>query len=180
MSSLPLHPALVHIPIGAALVAPLAAAVVLAAIRRAALPRRTWWLVVALQAVVFLGGLAAAQAGDHEHHAVERVVGRGPVHVHEERAEAFLWAAGATVAVAAAASAFPAAPLAFMVAATLASATTAGLALYAGEAGGELVYARGAARAFVPGSAPGPIAVEEGGERHRGHLRESTDAIDRR
>jgi hypothetical protein len=164
------------VPIGTALVAPLLAAVVLVAIRRAALPRKAWLLVIALQGVVFLGGLAAAQAGDRDQHAVERVVGRGPVHAHEERAEAFLWAAGATVAAAAAASAFPAAPLAFMTFATIASLATAGLAVYAGHAGGELVYARGAAQAFVPGGAPVPIAVEEGGERHRGRLRESLGA----
>jgi uncharacterized membrane protein len=176
VSSLPLHPALVHLPIGAALVAPLAAVAVLVAIRRAALPRKTWWLVVALQGVVFAGGLAAAQAGDRDEHAVQRIVGRGPVHAHEERAEAFLWAAGATVAVAAATSAFPAAPLAFMTCAALGSFATAGLAVYTGHAGGELVYARGAATAFVSGGAPVPIAVEEGGERHDGRLRVSLDA----
>ena len=176
MSSLPLHPALVHLPIGAALVAPLAAIAVLVAIRREALPRKAWWLVVALQGVVFAGGLAAAQAGERDQHAMERTVGRGPVHVHEERAEAFLWAAGATVAVAAAASAFPAVPLAIMTSAALASFATAGLAVYAGHAGGQLVYPRGAATALVPGGPPVPIAVEEGGERHGGRLRASLGA----
>jgi hypothetical protein len=166
----------VHLPIGAAVLAPFAALAVLFAIRRAALPRKAWWLIVALQGVVFAGGLVAAQAGDRDQHAVERIVGRGPVHLHEERAEVFLWAAGATVAVAAAASAFPFAPLAFMATAALASSATAGLAVYAGHAGGQLVYARGAATAFGPGGAPVPIAVEEGGERHGGRLRASLGA----
>jgi uncharacterized membrane protein len=174
--SLPLHPALVHLPIGLSLVVPLIALGVLVAVRRRALPARAWVLVVALQALVFAGGLAAAQAGERDQARVERLVGRHFVHDHEERAEAFLWVAGATVAVAAAPLALASFPTLFMAAAVTGSVATAGLALYAGEAGGALVYAhgaRGAATAFVPGSAPAPIAVEEGGEQRSGRSRES-------
>jgi uncharacterized membrane protein len=173
VASLPLHPALVHLPIGLSVVVPMVAVALLFAVRRGALPTRSWWLVVSLQAAVFIGGLAAAQAGERDQPRVEKVVGGSLVHDHEERAEVFLWSAGATVAVAAAPLAVSFAPTILMAAAAAGSLTTAGLALYAGEAGGELVYTHGATRAFLPGDAPAPIAVEEGGERRGGRSRDS-------
>ena len=172
MSSVPLHPALVHLPIGLALAVPFAAVAVALAMRSGVLPARTWWLVLALQGLVLGGGLVASQAGERDQERVERVVGRGPVHEHEERAEVFLWSAGATLAVAAAAIALPAASTAFLALTVAGSVATAGLALYTGKAGGELVYAHGAASVFVPGGAPAPIAVEEGGVRRGRRLRE--------
>jgi uncharacterized membrane protein len=172
MTSVPLHPALVHLPIGLALAVPFAAVAVVLAMRRGVLPTRTWWLVLGLQGAVFGGGLLAFQVGERDEERVEQVVGRGPVHEHEERAEAFLWSAGATLAVAAAAITLPPASAAFLALTVAGSIVTAGLALYAGKAGGELVYAHGAARAFVPGGAPAPIAKEEGGVRRGRRLRE--------
>ncbi|MFL5260977.1 MAG: DUF2231 domain-containing protein [Anaeromyxobacteraceae bacterium] len=158
MPNVPLHPALVHLPIGLALVAPALVLGIGVAVLRGALPRRAWWIAVGLQVFLVAGGIAAAQLGDREEKLVARVVPKSLIHEHEERAEAFLWSAGLGVGALAAAglllAARPRSAVALAVATTLA---TAGLALYAGKAGGALVYDHGAASAWH--SDPAPVAV---------------------
>ena len=160
----PLHPALIHVPIGLALALPLVAIGVALALRRNLLPRRAWALVVALQILLLGGGIAAFLAGDKDGHRVERIVGEKAVDEHEERAEAFLWAAGAVAVVSAAVLLVPAG-VAFPLAAVAAAGSllVAGLALWTGKAGGALVYERGAASAYLPGS-PAPPAQERSHE----------------
>jgi hypothetical protein len=160
MSSVPLHPALVHLPIGLALAVPIIAVTLTIAIRRGALPRKAWWGVVLVQGLVVLGGTAAFKAGEHDEERVARVVGKPLIEAHEERAEAFLWTAGATLGLAAIAVAAPAAFLGGAFATTVAGTiVTAALALYAGKAGGELVYHHGAAQAYgQQPTASAPIA----------------------
>jgi uncharacterized membrane protein len=158
MPNVPLHPALVHVPIGLALVAPALVLGLGVTIARGALPRRAWWIAVGLQIFLVLGGVAASQFGDREEKRVARVVPKSLIHEHEERAELFLWSAGVGVGALAAAGLLlgrrPRGAVALAAAATLA---TAGLALYAGKAGGALVYDHGAASAWLPG--PAPVAV---------------------
>ncbi len=169
----PLHPALVHVPLGLAVGMPVVAIGVALALWRNALPRRGWAVVVALQVLLFGGGVAAFLAGDKEGDRAEKIVGEKAVDEHEERAEAFLWAAGA-VAVASAAVLFvparAAVPLAAIAAAG--SLVVAGLGIWTGKAGGALVYERGAASAWVRGG-PAP-APEPSGERH-GHSEHDRD-----
>jgi uncharacterized membrane protein len=159
MTTVPLHPAVVHVPLGLALVLPLVAAGLALALWRGLLPRRSWAVVVLLQLVLVGGAAAALLTGGHEEDRVERVVGKAPIHRHEEAAEDFLWAAVAVLAVAGAvlllpARAVPAGAL-VTVGATL---VVAALALRTGKAGGELVYRFGAAAAYGagPGAVPPP------------------------
>jgi uncharacterized membrane protein len=158
MPNVPLHPALVHLPIGLALAAPALVVGLGFAIARGALPRRAWWVAVGLQVLLVAGGIAAAQFGDREEKRVARVVPESLIHEHEERAELFLWSAAIGVGALTAAGLLlarrPRGAIALAAAATVA---TAGLALYTGKAGGALVYDHGAASAWLPG--PAPVAV---------------------
>jgi hypothetical protein len=137
------------------------------AIRRGILSRRAVWIAAALQALVVASGLAAAAAGDRDEERVERYVPEAAIHRHELRAEIFLWASGATLAVTVAAAALPVAIAPAMVALAAASLVSAGAAVFAGKAGGELVYAHGAAQAFAP-SAAIPVTRSDGRREHHG------------
>lgn len=149
MPNLPLHPAIVHLPLGVAFVVPFVAAALAWAVWRGRLPRASFALLTALQAIVVAGGLVAVQLGERDAKRVEPLIGEAAVEVHEERAELFLWAAGAVLVGAAALLVVPKgrAPAAAAVV-TAGAAAVALLGARAGEAGGELVYRHGAAAAF--------------------------------
>ncbi|GAO04207.1 hypothetical protein [Anaeromyxobacter sp. PSR-1] len=155
MSTLPLHPAIVHVPLGLAMVVPLVAAGLALALWRGALPRRAFAVVVALQAILVGGGALAMQLGERDEKQAETVISEKLIEAHEERAEVFVWAAGAVLAVSAAVLVVPAAA-ATAVAAVVVAGTlgVAALAVSAGQAGGELVYRHGAASAYLPRGAP--------------------------
>jgi cobalamin synthase len=149
---LPWHPVMVHVPLGLGVVVPVVAVgVLLAARRRGGLDRRDWWPVVLLQAVVLAGALVALRTGEAEEERVEDVVGKEAIHHHEERAEAFTWLTGLSLAAGATAWAVSA-PRRFTLAvvATIAATAAAGATFWVGHSGGELVYRHGAARAYVP------------------------------
>ena len=154
-TTLPLHPALVHVPLGLAFVLPVVAVGLALALRRRKLPRSAFGVVVALQTILVGAGLIAMQLGERDGEQVERFVPERLVEAHEERAEAFVWAAGAVLAGAVAVLVVPAGAAAGVAAAVAAGTlAVAALGLVAGEAGGALVYRHGAAAAFLPGAAP--------------------------
>lgn len=150
MSGLPLHPALVHLPLGLALVMPLVALVLTWALWSRRAPRRTWAIVVALQAVLLAGALTALRTGEAEEDRVEGIVGEAALARHEAAAEQFVWASALTLALAAAALLLKdGRPMrAALVLTALASVIGTGLALRTGHAGGQLVYVHGAASAY--------------------------------
>lgn len=147
---MPLHPAIVHLPIGLAIVMPILALLATVAIRRNWFNRKLWFLVTLAQLVVLGAGLAALQTGENEEDKIEQYVTESQIHHHEEKGEAFLWAAGLTLVASIAALVIRAsggAMAARIITIMLAVATTA-FALDAGRSGGELVYQHGAARAY--------------------------------
>jgi len=160
MSELPLHPAVVHIPMALAVLTPLLAIGVLAFTWRRP-SRNAIVLLVAAQGLMVASGFIAMNTGEETEEVVERVVSEGVIHEHEERAELFVWAAAAGLVVAGAAlalaqkdrrSAARGAVIAFLAV----SFAVAFLGYRTGEAGGELVYVHGAASAYtgVAGGAP--------------------------
>jgi uncharacterized membrane protein len=157
MGNLPLHPAIVHLPLGLAFVIPLLALGLTFAMWRGWLPGRTWILLVGLQAVLLGGGLLAMNSGEREEERVERVISESPIEAHEEAAEQFVWATGIVLALAAAGLLLPERRRRHAaLAVTAGSLVVAALAIRTGHAGGELVYAHGAASAYVdagPGTA---------------------------
>ena len=84
------------------------------------------------------------------------------IEAHEERAEVFLWAAGAVLA-AAAGLLFAPARLTLGLSAAVAAATiaVAALGVRTGAAGGEIVYTHGTARAFQPAPERGAVVPAE-------------------
>ena len=151
MNSTPLHPLLVHVPLGLAMLMPLVAAGFAWAVLTGRVRPGAWLAVVVLQSVLLGAGLLAINTGGAEEDRVERVVPEGALHQHKESAEQFVWATGATLALAALVLVFrrPVASralTAFVVAGTVG---VAGLAVRTGHAGGQLVYVHGAAGAYT-------------------------------
>jgi len=172
MLSIPLHPALVHLPLGLAFVMPLLALALAFRLWTGRSARGGWTLAVALQALLLAGGLAAMKSGQAEEERVEKIVAKAAIHQHEEYAEGFLWAAGfaliAIVAVRALHEGRAARALSAL--AVVGALLVAGLALQVGHAGGQLVYLHGAAAAYtgVAGrTAPAAGITEQAGEHER-------------
>jgi uncharacterized membrane protein len=147
----PLHPAVVHVPLGLAFAAPLFFAGLALALRKAWLPRRSWLLGVALQALLLAGVFVAMETGEDEEERVEEVVRKQIIHEHEERAEALAWGAGITLAVSLSVFVLAERAGAAALATTIAALVTLALAYRTGISGGELVYRHGAASAYVGG-----------------------------
>lgn len=157
MSDLPIHPALVHLPLGIAFAVPLVTLVVLAGYARGALPRLTWSLPVLLQVLVFVGAFAAMREGHEDEEKVESVVPESAIEEHEERGEAFVWLSGFVLLGLVGAAGVPRRDVALGLGAVSAVAGIglAGLGVSVGHAGGELVYVHGAAEAHRNPAAPG-------------------------
>ncbi len=154
MTSLPLHPAMVHLPLGLAFVMPVLAIGFAWALWRDRVQPRSWATIVGLQAVLLGAGLVATNTGEREEDRVEVIVPEAALEQHEASAEQFVWATGGTLLLAALVLVFPRPATAR----ALATATVAGslvvtaCALRVGHAGGQLVYKHNAGAAY---SAPG-------------------------
>lgn len=173
MGSLPLHPALVHIPLGLAFVVPLLALGVLVLFRKDALPRKAWALVVGCQAVLVAGGFVAMRTGSGEEEKVERVVSEQAISRHEEAAEVFTWTAAAVLALSVVVLLVPArATRLGAVAAAVGMLAVAGLGVRVGHAGGQLVYQHNAGAAYGGGVASAGGSAEAGETQEAGRERE--------
>lgn len=150
MGSVPLHPAIVHLPLGIAFIIPFLALVATVALSRRKATKKSWAVIVALQALLFLGGLAAMKTGEQEEERAEDVVAESAINQHEAAAAAFTWGAGAALAVAAAVMVLPApaVPLG-AAAASLVMLVVLGLGVRVGHAGGRLVYVHNAGAAYA-------------------------------
>lgn len=178
MNSLPLHPAIVHFPMGVAMLMPFIAAGFAWALWTRRAGTLAWMAVVALQAVLLASSLIAINTGGTEEERVERVVPESAIAAHEEAAEQFAWATGGTLVLAAMVLLFKrrevSGPLtAGVVVATLA---VAGLGFRVGHAGGQLVYLHGAASAYA---SPGTVAGGKAPSDARQDLAKTADDDDR-
>ena len=152
MGQVPLHPALVHVPLGLAVLLPLIALGITLALWRGWLQPRSFAVLVLLQALLVGTGFAALQTGESEEDRVEAVVSERHLEAHEKAAHRFLVGAGIALALG-----VPGLflmrrqrALRWIAASTTASTiVVAGLALPTGKAGGELVYVHGAAQPYV-------------------------------
>ena len=149
MESIPWHAALVHVPLGLAVAAPLLLAGMTLALGLGRLARGAWWFAVALQALLLVGGLVAMKAGEREEERIEQIVAERHIEAHEERAEAFVWAVGVTLALCIAVLVVREPLVSAAALASVAALATLALAVRTGESGGELVYKYGAASAYA-------------------------------
>ena len=155
MNSLPLHPAVVHMPLALSILMPLFAAGLAWAVWTGRVRPRAYLLVVALQALLVGSGLVAMNTGGAEEERVEAVVQERALETHEELAEQFVWVAGGTLALAGLVVLLGTRAIAGGLSAVVVVATVvvAALGLRVGHAGGQLVYAHGAASAYTSSGA---------------------------
>jgi uncharacterized membrane protein len=148
--SVPLHPALVHIPLGLAFIMPALVAGFTWAMWTGRVRPRAWLVVVVLLAILLGAGLVALNTGQNEEERVERVVPEAAISAHEAYAEQFLWVTGATLAVSALVLLLrgPGAIRALSAATVLGAVLITAFAVRVGHAGGELVYIHNAASAY--------------------------------
>jgi uncharacterized membrane protein len=175
MTSLPLHPAIVHLPLGLAFVMPALAIGFAWALWRGRAHARSWAGIVALQAVLLGAGLVAMNTGEREEDRVESVVPKGAISQHEAYAEQFVWATGGTLLLAALVlvSRRPAAARALAVATVVGTVFVAASAIRVGHAGGRLVYVHNAGAAYSVSTPRAAAAVTDVAD-PKGH-RESDD-----
>jgi len=163
----PLHPAIIHLPLGLAIIVPLIAVGLTIALWRGWLPKKAWIAVVALQALTVASAVLAMRTGEGDEDRVERLVAEAAIEAHADAAAVFTWGAGIVLALTIVVLLLRKVELA-RIATVIATAGTLAVALLAvrvGHAGGELVYTHGAARAFTAGStvAGGAAPSAEGG-----------------
>jgi len=160
MTDLPLHPAVVHIPLGLAFVMPFVAIALAVAVFRGKLPRGALAIVAGLQLLLAASGLVAMSLGEGDAERAGQLAPKDAIHDHEEAAETFVWFSVGVLAVSVAALFVPArrAPI---VAAVVAAGTLAGAALAAdaGRKGGELVFRYAAGTRAAPAVAPAPASA---------------------
>jgi len=165
MDQLLFHPKVVHLPMALAVLMPLVTGGVLFAWWQGWFDRRVWVVVLMLQAVLLGSGAVAMNTGEREEDRVEQVVAEEHIETHEEAAESFVWASAGVLLL-------MTVPLvlgegrarrAVALGAFLGTLIVFGLGYRAGEAGGRLVYAHGAAQVYVAnGGVPdGIVAGDE-------------------
>lgn len=175
----PLHPKLVHLPLGIAVLLPLLLLALSIAIRKDWLPPRAYWLGALVALVGASSGWFALRAGEADEEVVEQVVAKSLIEAHEEAGEQFAIAAtvGAALTVVAAALRLPRLSSAAQAAALLASIATLALGVRAGQLGGELVYRHGAAAAHTErGAAPAGDGARDRGSAGSAALGRDDDA----
>lgn len=160
MIDLPLHPKIVHVPLGLAPIMPLLLLLLLVAIYRSWLPLRAWWIGVVFSTLLTGSTWLAMQTGEADEDRVEKVVPEAALDQHEDAAKPFLLATGATLVLTAAVLFVGHRKIAFAVqlASVFAAAGAFGLGVRVGQLGGELVYRHGAAQVYSTGGNPQPAA----------------------
>lgn len=165
MSSLPLHPAIVHLPLGLAFILPTLTLGFAWALWTGRVRSRAWLAIIALQATLLGAGWIAMNTGEREEDRVEKVVPSAAISTHEEYAEQFVWAAGGTFLLIALVPVLRRKRLmrAAMLGSVAGSFIVAGLALRVGHAGGRLVYTHNAGSAYVSAARTGVSPVDTPG-----------------
>jgi uncharacterized membrane protein len=163
MFGIPMHPAVVHVPLGIAVAMPVLAVLCAIGIVRGLLPARTWWLVLVLQVIMLGAAFVAMRSGEEDEESVEEIVAEEAIESHEDKAKQFVISINLAVVLSIATLATGALKVGrlILVLATLATFLNAGMAIRAGKAGGELVYVHGAAAAHTD---EGVTGVDEHGE----------------
>jgi uncharacterized membrane protein len=178
MGNIPLHPLVVHFPLVLAVSLPAVLVILWIVISRGKVRGGAWWAGVAVSAILVVSSIAALKTGEQDEERVEQVVPESFLERHEERANAFLWAAAGTLILTLATAVLRAgrARTALYAASMGAALVAAASAVAVGHSGGSLVYEHnaGAAHAAGPGNmgrAPSPQAVadERGNDDHDDH-----------
>jgi uncharacterized membrane protein len=172
VNTLPLHPAVVHVPLGLALVMPLLLAALVWAIASGRLPARAWLVGLLLQGVVLGAAVVALRTGEQDEERVEGRASEAQIEAHEHAAQAFTFAAGGTFLAAALGLALRNRSRPFLAAGfgtVVLSVAMLGFGIQAGHRGGQLVHGGGGL------SAPGQGEPAGGEEQAVGRDARDTD-----
>jgi uncharacterized membrane protein len=153
----PLHPAIVHLPVVLALLAPIAVFGSLYAIRRGARAVRAWGLSFALLAALSLSAWVATLTGEAEEDRVERVVPHDAFERHEEGGEQFLMLSLAVAAIGIVGFSRNRLGSAARIATGVGTIVLVATGYSVGHSGGQLVYQHGAASVYS--NEPGGIVT---------------------
>lgn len=145
----PLHPAIVHLPIALAVLLPLFAIGGLIAVRRGAAPRAAWGITVAMAAALVATGLIAKETGEDGEEKVENVVPKAAFQAHEEAADRFVVVGLAVFALSLLGLRRDSIGNAGRIVATVGTVAVLAAGYSVGHAGGRLVYQHGAASAYA-------------------------------
>jgi hypothetical protein len=138
---MPLHPAIVHIPLVLCGLVPIVAGFLAWQAWRGRGSRRAWLVAIALQLVIVITAYVAADAGSDDAHVISGAVPRDAIHEHAQAAGWFEWANDATLALLVAAAALRDKRSAIAgFAATAAAAVTVAMAFRVGHLGGKIVF----------------------------------------
>ena len=153
MFDLPLHPAVVHIPLGLAFIMPLLVLGFWIAIHKKWMPNKSWIVLIALQLVIFAAGFVSKETGEDDRDIAKEVVEREFIKEHSENADYFLILSGLS-ALALAGGLLPRRKFGtiFKAASLLLVSGNLYYAIALGESGGALVYKHGAASAHINAS----------------------------
>ena len=151
MNQVPIHPALVHVPLGLAVGAPLMAIAILIAVWRGWLPSRAWLVVFIVQLMMVGGAFVAVSTGEKDEEKVEKIVPEQAMEEHEESGKWFQWTGLIACVVSALVVVAGNRPVSRpgMVLAMILTLLVAAAAVRTGQLGGKLVYVHGAARAHT-------------------------------
>ena len=148
MTSLPLHPILVHFPIAFAVLLPFVLCTVAFLIWKRNWPARTWWTAIAFCGLFALSALISVKSGERDEELVEAVVSEQVIHHHEEMGERVVQGAVLLFLISLG-PLFTSRRSLFYGLSLGISLLCLGLTLAAGHSGGELVYRHGAASAYA-------------------------------
>lgn len=157
----PLHPAVVHLPIALAVIAPLFAIGALIVIARGAKPVASWGIATALVAMLAMSSYVALETGEDQEDKVEAVVPEAAFETHEESADRFFQLSLVVLGIAALGFLPRTAGTGARFVATAGTLALVVAGYRVGHSGGELVYVHGAASAYVePSMANTAMTVE--------------------
>ena len=147
-TGVPLHPAIVHLPLGLAMIMPFLTFGIFILIKKEVLNPTAWILPVVLQVVVVIFTFTSMQLGERDEEMVEEIVAEEYIEAHEDAGKIFLILGIVSLA----AAGLGLKKNDFQGIVQLASVAvlfvSLGSGMYAGKLGGELVYVHGAASAF--------------------------------
>ncbi len=147
--SLPLHPAVVHIPVGLSLILPVLALFVWTGISIKWFNNKTWLVVIFLHLILAGSTYFAFETGEDEEEKVEKVVAEKYIEAHEENADLFFWIVmGSTVITTAAGFELAGKGKFLQPIAILSLMAVLAFAFKTGHSGGELVFVHHASQAY--------------------------------
>ncbi len=155
ITSLPLHPLVVHFPVVFAVLAPIFAIGALVAIKRGSRPLVAWGLTAVLVAASSGSSWLALETGEDQEDAVENVVPHAALEAHEDAADRFFSLSLVLLAVTAAGFLPRRAGTAARVVATAGTLAMVVAGYQVGHSGGALVYQHNAGAAYLTSASGG-------------------------